>query len=1234
MNHIYKTLWSAVHQQYVVTNEKQASHGKPSKTILAAAVAGMLFSGLAGAAAVDANYKEAGKIGDAASWESQEYNNDWGLRAMKASEAYALGFTGKDIQLGVMDSGVVSDHIEWKDGRITVVKTKGDWGTTGNSYPQHIINKDGKVDKSANLGARTKDEGFTSTGEYDPTINDSHGTHCTGTMAAGRNGGQTGMHGVAFDAKVAVANTNLTDDANYGPFQDYTFFKAGWDALVNAGAKVINNSWGSNVKILVQKVEEGGKEVSKVIPSDFKGDLSKLKLASANFMYASPKVELNKINGVVVGDPNTEWEYAYFKKMGGVEGEKPLNKIGKTIVDAAYEAVKKDKAVQVFTTGNWDYSSPYYRANAPYFHPEIENNWLAVTALIEENAGQGDYALWDVNYAGQAKWWTVAAPGRDIYSTVAEDKDKGANDRRSPKGMNEGAENGKNNDDYGWKGGTSMAAPHVSGAMGVLMQRYQDMDPTQVRMVMLSTSHHDNCKGWTAAEDEVVDSRYGWGVPDLHKGMFGPAQLMDEFTYELKGMDIWSNDIAETALEQRKREDAAWMEATDSGKKLDGEYVTGDKFIVLDGSDVSDKKNWKNHVISEGEMKKVREEIYATIAGAIGERAKQHGAVVKSGEGTLVMTGHNTYKGETTVKGGTLLAFSESIGDKKVTVEKGTFGLLNHYEDKALRQGMLESDHSADGQVTVNLADGASLLVSAFDNVSLKNIEGEGKQVLFSTEIGADPVMLAKVYHKGMKSEDGMAEAGSLTLLDENASFKDFKFETNSAIKNFEKVGAPEGSTEGAANGSQAPETEPVVEEGSVEAAGEGAEGTGKVVEKKDVKPLMAATVSQVTPVDLLDVQTPVSEGKVASVKVKVDKTNTLVADLEKAVAPASDNEKTVFDALVQDDNAVFGEAVAAANAGDVKTAAPVVKAAVAALSDETVAVARNVLVNSNMNVLNTALRGAHDGLFLRTAKTDDANLWIDGSVTKGHVKAQDGKFKTTFDTLVIGGDYRFSNACKAGAFIGYGHDKAKNDPAQIKMDDLHAGIYAMGDIADVELTAVASYTYADRKINAPFYSSELSDKAKVYNVYGEAALLVSVKEDVSVTPYVGAGYMHVKGEDMSTKIAGLPVTFEGESSNVGYAKLGARAEGVVYHGAADVALKADAGYTQFFGDKTAEQKVAFGESASATVKTKKLGGLFNIGLGVNAKFTEKVEGELSYRGDFGKAINANGVFGSIKVHF
>ncbi len=44
----------------------------------------------------------------------------------------------------------------------------------------------------------------------------------------------------------------------------------------------------------------------------------------------------------------------------------------------------------------------------------------------------------------------------------------------------------------GWDtfSGTSMAAPHVTGAMGVLMSRYPSANAIQVRDVMFTTANH------------------------------------------------------------------------------------------------------------------------------------------------------------------------------------------------------------------------------------------------------------------------------------------------------------------------------------------------------------------------------------------------------------------------------------------------------------------------------------------------------------------------------------------------------------------------------------------------------------------------------------------------------------------------------------------------------------------------------------------------------------------------
>lgn len=57
-------------------------------------------------------YSEQGQAGNTKSWESAEYLKDWGLTSMNASTAYALGFNGSGVKIGVMDSGVLLNHPE------------------------------------------------------------------------------------------------------------------------------------------------------------------------------------------------------------------------------------------------------------------------------------------------------------------------------------------------------------------------------------------------------------------------------------------------------------------------------------------------------------------------------------------------------------------------------------------------------------------------------------------------------------------------------------------------------------------------------------------------------------------------------------------------------------------------------------------------------------------------------------------------------------------------------------------------------------------------------------------------------------------------------------------------------------------------------------------------------------------------------------------------------------------
>ena len=120
--------------------------------------------------------------------------------------------------------------------------------------------------------------------------------------------------------------------------------------------------------------------------------------------------------------------------------------------------------VQVWITHNHEWDQPTWQAGLPYLIPELEDGWLAVTA-VGNNGELASYA----NKCGVAAAWCIAAPGGDfdtgggIYSTVLD-------------GM------------YEEYHGTSMAAPHVSGALAVLKSMFPNLSYQDVRDRVLYTA--------------------------------------------------------------------------------------------------------------------------------------------------------------------------------------------------------------------------------------------------------------------------------------------------------------------------------------------------------------------------------------------------------------------------------------------------------------------------------------------------------------------------------------------------------------------------------------------------------------------------------------------------------------------------------------------------------------------------------------------------------------------------
>ncbi len=310
-----------------------------------------------------APYVEAGQSGNAASWRSAEFNAEWGLGAINADQAYAAGYSGKGIKLGIFDQPVYAPHPEFASpDKVINLVTSGIREYTDPYIPVKA------GDAFRYDGAPTPD----SNGKLG-----NHGTHVGGIAGGNRDGGP--MHGVAYGAQIISA-----DNGDPGPEDgivlgnDGAVYQAGWNALVASGARVINNSWGIGI---TDRFAQGGRDP-----------------AFPHFTVQDAQLQFDQIRQILGTRPGGAYQGA---------------------IDAARSGV-----VTIFAAGNdYNLNNPDAMAGLGYFVPDIAPNWLTVAALQQNPnaaaAATNPYTLSTFSSrCGYTASFCVSAPGTRIFSSV------------------------------------------------------------------------------------------------------------------------------------------------------------------------------------------------------------------------------------------------------------------------------------------------------------------------------------------------------------------------------------------------------------------------------------------------------------------------------------------------------------------------------------------------------------------------------------------------------------------------------------------------------------------------------------------------------------------------------------------------------------------------------------------------------------------------------------------------
>ncbi len=140
----------------------------------------------------------------ASSFETPEYRAQEGLALVNAADAYALGYTGAGVTVGILDSGIDGSHPEFRGDKIA----------GGHDFYSKVPYGPGNGKDYVG-----------------------HGSHVAGIVGALRDG--VGMHGVAFESALFIANAGLA--ASYDGA-----LAPSWEYLATQNLPIVNNSLGFN----------------------------------------------------------------------------------------------------------------------------------------------------------------------------------------------------------------------------------------------------------------------------------------------------------------------------------------------------------------------------------------------------------------------------------------------------------------------------------------------------------------------------------------------------------------------------------------------------------------------------------------------------------------------------------------------------------------------------------------------------------------------------------------------------------------------------------------------------------------------------------------------------------------------------------------------------------------------------------------------------------------------------
>ena len=414
------------------------------------------------------------------------------------------------------------------------------------------------------------------------------------------------------------------------------------------------------------------------------------------------------------------------------------HQIGSSMLDF-YKNEVNNGSLFVWSAGN-DSSDkqPTLEGGLPHFESELQKGWINVVALTSKDESKLGDTSWDnltpLSPAGVAKNWTVTAVGDQTFTI---------------KGQNYVG------------GGSSFAAPLVTGTAALLKEKYPWMDASLIRQTILSTATDIGASG--------VDEVYGWGLLNIDKALKGPAlfskelALSDNVSINIpSGSYTFSNDIS-----------------GDAGVIKDG---AGD--LILSGNStftgdttVNNGRLQVNGVYASS-INVRRQAILSTNSAIIKNNIKNDGTIENFGstevagnyeslENSRIVTDLNSniyVKGKVNLNNSKLEVKPEQNGERKYITSNGTV------------QNVITSDDKIQGNVTdVNTDEMLNTKIDQTENsvsakVSRKNVQDYVEKISESDEMQENTAQNLETAFQKLDQDIENGTSGNVTQFERKAA--------------------------------------------------------------------------------------------------------------------------------------------------------------------------------------------------------------------------------------------------------------------------------------------------------------------------------------------------------------------------------------------------------------------------------------------------------------------------------